>query len=212
MDDPWHRRETDGGGRISNTFELSGRKRGSWSQQRCVSDHRSPVKLGCVGRSGRCPWIIESMAIADGLSLNGTSPVKIYSNPKVSGVKLSMKRTGCGIAYLDHDHSEGKHVTFLGVFLINHDLWRSPPYSVTVLVWSALYGVRIFSDHCKSEVRDTCVTRAIHKDICLTVREHNDETKVMAIAYSFEVSMYHVTRMEVAEALSDISQLGRRLA
>ena len=77
MDDPRNGRETDGGRRISNAFELSGRKRGSWSQQRCVSDHKSPVKLGCVGRSGRCPCIAESVAIADDLSPNGISPVKI---------------------------------------------------------------------------------------------------------------------------------------
>ena len=82
-----------------------------------------------------------------------------------------MKRTGCGIAYLDHDHSERKHVTFLGVFLINHDLWSSPPYSLAVMVWSALYGVQIFSDHGKAEVRDTSVTRVIHKDICLIMCE-----------------------------------------
>ena len=88
MDDPRNGEETDRVGKISNAFEMSGRKRGSWSQQRCVSDHRSPVKLGCVGRSGRCPCITENMAIADELSLNGTSPVKIYSNPIVIVVKF----------------------------------------------------------------------------------------------------------------------------
>ena len=84
MDDPRNGGETDRVRRISNAFETSGRKPGSWSQQRCVSDHRSSVKLGCVGRSGRCPCITENMAIAEELPLNGTSPVKIYSNPKVS--------------------------------------------------------------------------------------------------------------------------------
>ena len=173
MGDFQYERETDRSRRISKVFEMSGRKRGSWSQQRCVSDHRSPVKLGCVGRSGRCPCIKETMAISDERSLNGTSPVKIYIDPTVSMIRFSMKRTGCGIAYLDHDHRERKHIAFFAVLSISHDLWCSPSQSVTML--GALYGVRIFSDHCKSKVCDASVTRVIHKDICLIVREYREK-------------------------------------
>ena len=58
------------------------RERGSLPQQCCVKVHKSSVKDGGVGRSGRSPFVIDNMAIMDVLSLNGTAPENTCIHPK----------------------------------------------------------------------------------------------------------------------------------
>lgn len=60
------------------TSEVLGREMGLGSQQRCVKFHKSSVKVGCIGRGGRLPCVMENIAVTDGQPLNGTAPVKIY--------------------------------------------------------------------------------------------------------------------------------------
>ena len=69
-------KETNRVSRTPNASEAFGRERGSPSQQRCINIHKFPVKLGCAGRSGRDPWIIDNGTIQYGSSLNGITPVK----------------------------------------------------------------------------------------------------------------------------------------
>jgi hypothetical protein len=40
------------------------------------------VKVGCVGRGGRLPWVVADMAMIDVPSLNGTAPVNICVDVK----------------------------------------------------------------------------------------------------------------------------------
>ena len=79
-----HRKETKTHAprKIANTSEASGRKRRSWSQQRCINLHNSSAKVGCVGRGGRLPAIIANMAPAAGILLNGTALVNTYIDMK----------------------------------------------------------------------------------------------------------------------------------
>ena len=61
---------------IFNASEVFDRKPGFPSQQRCINDHKFPVKLRCTGRSGRDPRIMNDRTIWCGLLLNGAVPVK----------------------------------------------------------------------------------------------------------------------------------------
>ena len=68
-------RETNRTGRRFKASEISGRTLGSLSQQRCINAHSWSVREGWVGRDGRLPVIIASIAAAGRLFLNGTAPV-----------------------------------------------------------------------------------------------------------------------------------------
>ena len=46
----------------ANSSKARGRMRGSWCQQRCISIHSLSVKAEWVGRGGRSPFTIASMA------------------------------------------------------------------------------------------------------------------------------------------------------
>ena len=72
-------RETDWMRRTCKASVTSGREWGSWSQQRCINVHNWSVRAGCIGREGRLPLIIATIATAGGLLLNGTAPVNAYS-------------------------------------------------------------------------------------------------------------------------------------
>lgn len=61
--------------RIPKASEISGRERGSRSQQRFINLHRSSVKVGCVGRAGRLSCVMANIAMADEPALNGIAPV-----------------------------------------------------------------------------------------------------------------------------------------
>ena len=83
--------------RIFNASEASGRESGFWSQQRCINDHRFPVKLGCVGRSGRVPWIMDHGTIQYESSLNGITPVKTCVDPRQQSDTMH-SGIACGLA------------------------------------------------------------------------------------------------------------------
>ena len=57
------------------TCEISGRCCGSWLQQSSARPHRSSVKPGWVGRSGRFPSKTSTAAAVDVLLWNGAIPV-----------------------------------------------------------------------------------------------------------------------------------------
>lgn len=57
---------------------MSGRRRGSWFQHRCINFHNRGVTTGCWGRDGRLPLDMSTIVVAPGRSLNGTDPVNTY--------------------------------------------------------------------------------------------------------------------------------------
>ena len=68
--------------KMLNTSEISGRKGGSWFQQRSISVHSSGVKVGCSGRGGRMPCVMYNTAMICVSSLNGIAPVKTCIDTK----------------------------------------------------------------------------------------------------------------------------------
>ena len=108
-------RETDWMRRTCKASETSGRKWGSWSQQRCTNVHSWSVRAGCVGREGRLPLIIATIATAGGLLLNGTAPVNAYGGTSWQSAKLHVNTRF--VTYLDHDHHERENVCFPAICL-----------------------------------------------------------------------------------------------
>ena len=74
--------------KMLNTSEISGRKWGSWFQQRSISAHSSVLKVGCAGRGGRVPCVMHNTAMTGVLSLNGIVPVNTCIHAKQRSAKM----------------------------------------------------------------------------------------------------------------------------
>ena len=84
------------------------------------------------------------------------------------------------------------------------DLWCRPLLASDVLIQGALFGIHVGSDHGQTKVHDPCVALGIHKDICLIRCQYSDGTRFRTVTYSLEVTMDHIARVEVVDAISDI--------
>ena len=51
--------------KAGKTSEISGRRRESEAQQRWIISHNLSVKFECVGRDGRSPCVMTTIAIKD---------------------------------------------------------------------------------------------------------------------------------------------------
>ena len=80
------------------------------SQHHWVNFHKSSVKLGFVGRSGRTPVIIFITATASMQSPNGALPVKAFVD------QLSYLTWGESItSHLNYNHPEREYIRFLAM-------------------------------------------------------------------------------------------------
>ena len=77
---------------------------------------------------------------------------------------------------------------------------------MTAVTRGTPHQIRVLYDHGQSKISDSRVTGVIHKDVALTEREYNFETKFTA-THSFEVPMDLVAGMQVVQTLSDVREL-----
>ena len=84
------------------------------------------------------------------------------------------------------------------------DLWCSPPRSVATLMRTTRYRIQVLSHRGKAEIRDDRTTGVVNEDIWLTGSQHGGEMRYKTTTYTLEVPVYHITRVEVAEAFSDV--------
>ena len=82
MHDHWSGRETNGVRSTLKTSEIFGRERGSLSQHFPIISHKSRVKFGCVGRSGRLPFNMANAARMSSSPGNGIASVNICIDTK----------------------------------------------------------------------------------------------------------------------------------
>jgi len=81
-----------------------------------------------------------------------------------------------------------------------------------MLVCGALHGIRVLSERGKAKIRDACMTRVVHQDICLAERQRGSETRFRTVTYSLEIPMNHIAGVEAAEALSNIGYLATNVS
>ena len=103
--------------------------------------------------------------MADERVLYGIAPVKTYI--KKTSLSQGFAHSRSSVTYLDHDHRERENVGFLAAWPLVQDLWRSPSRGVTILTRCTPYGIQVQSHLGEAEIRDACMTRVIHEDICL---------------------------------------------
>jgi len=111
------------------------------------------------------------------------------------------------MTHLDHDHREGENVCFLAIIPLPQDLWRGPSRGVAVVTRGGPHGVQVLSDRGEAEIRNSRMTRAVHKDIWLAGCQYSSEARSRSATYSLEIPMNHVAGVEVAQALSNVGQL-----
>jgi len=80
--------------------------------------------------------------------------------------ELPSSRTTPPVAYLSHDHREGKNVRLLGIFPPVQDLRRSPSRGAVVIRY-APHGVQVFYDGSEAKVHDACITGVVNEDVLL---------------------------------------------
>ena len=74
-----------------------------------------------------------------------------------------------------------------------------------------LYGMRVLSDNSDAKIREQCmraIVNNVHKHIYLVGCKSSCETRFRITTYSLEISMDHIARMEIIEALCNLRQLG----
>jgi len=72
------------------------------------------------------------------------------------------------MTYLGHYHREGENIRPLAKCPLAQELWRSPSRSVTTLARGAPRGIQVLGDHSEAKIRDTCATRVVHNNVCLS--------------------------------------------
>ena len=151
--------------RISNTPETAGRKWGSWFQHCCINVHSCSVRAGWVGRGGRLPPIIASVATGGGLLLKGIAPVNTWGDARC---ELTPNPDNLFVTHLYRDHCERENVGFPAVcsFFVQ-DLWCSPSRSMALTVRKSSCGAQVMSDLSETKIRDTCMTSGIHENVRL---------------------------------------------
>ena len=152
-----------------DTSRISGRKRGSSSQQRWVNAHKLSVQEGCSGRDGRSPFNTACTTVQFVFRLlNGISPVSTC----VGATTVSRNKTYFRpfTIYLNCDHGERVNIRFLAGVLFEKNFWSRPSGSVGFLTCSRSYGIHVFRHDRDAEIRDTCmgdVVNDVHKYVHL---------------------------------------------
>jgi len=123
------------------------------------------VKVGWVGRGGRSPLTVANTAARGGLSLNGTAPVKTFTQVN-QALQMSIEST----TDLNRDHREGEDIRLPAEcppIVIVQDLRCNPPCAVPILIWSAPDRIQVLSDNGQTTIRDHRMTSDVHKDVRL---------------------------------------------
>jgi hypothetical protein len=108
------------------------------------------------------------------------------------------------MTYLYHDHGEGENVCLLTMDPFLQDLWGRPPWGVTLVTRGAPYGVQVLCDHSEAEIREAGVAGTVHENVILVGCRYGCEVG-FRVTYPLEVSVDHITGVEVAETLSNIA-------
>jgi hypothetical protein len=66
---------------------------------------------------------------------------------------------------------------------------------------------RFLVTNSQAKIRDASMTRVVHKDVLLAWHQQVVKQDSETTTHSLEVPVYHIARMEVVEALSDVGQL-----
>ena len=111
------------------------------------------------------------------------------------------------VTHLDHDHRKRENVHFLVVFRLFPNLRRGPPHAEVILARNAPHGIQVPSDLSETKIGDAHMTGVFHQDVGLAGRQYCCETRLKITTYALEATMYHITGMEVGEALSNVGQL-----
>ena len=75
-----------------------------------------------------------------------------------------------------------------------------------MLMGGALDGIQVLGDFGEAKICNYCMTGVVHKYVWLAECQYGTE-KFRTSTHSLEVSMNHITVMEVAEATSNIGCL-----
>jgi len=149
------------------------------------------------------------MAAAGEQSLKGTAPVNTCDIRSRSEQKFC--RENLSGSYLNHDHCERENVRFVAVCtLFVQYLGCSPSRSMALIFQDALHVVHssheVLSSSYRStaKIRDSCVTSVIHEDVRLAMCQSGQNTKLILITYSFEITMDYVARVKKVKTLSNI--------
>ena len=108
------------------------------------------------------------------------------------------------MTYLDHNHRKRENIRFLATYPLVQDLWCSPSRGVTTLTRGAPRGIQILGYCGEAKIRNTCITRVVHKDVWLAGESISGKTGFRTTTHSLEVPVNHIAGVKVAEALSDI--------
>ena len=146
---------------VWETSGISGRNRGSWSQQRWINAHKPPVQEGCSGREGRSPLNTACTTIQFVFRpLNGALPVSTCVGEAAVSRNNAYFRPFT--MYLDHDHSKRVNIRFLAGILSVNDFWSRPSRSVNVLACLTPYGIEVLRHGSDSKIRNTCMRDVVN--------------------------------------------------
>jgi len=107
--------------------------------------------------------MVANIAARDGLSLNGTAPVKTFV--QMNGVlQISIESA----TDLNYNHREREDIRFLAECPpIVQDLWCNPSCTVPMLIWSTPHRVQVLNDHGETTIRDHRMAGGVHEDVRL---------------------------------------------
>lgn len=107
---------------------------------------------------------------------------------------------------LDHEHCEGKDVGLLSERSAVQHL-RGSPYCGSSNLVRVPDRILILCNGGEAKVCDEWVAGLIQEDIRLAERQYRDESGKGTTTYSSDASMDHAARMDIVEALGNVTQL-----
>ena len=106
---------------------------------------------------------------------------------------------------LDHDAGKRKNVCFLAVCARSvKDLRCSPQYTVFIVCRDIVHRSHVLRACGKTNVCDLHKACGVYKDVLLCGCQYSGGTGSRTMAYPLEISMDHITGVEVIETFSDI--------
>ena len=75
---------------------------------------------------------------------------------------------------------------------------------MTLIIRGTLYGIQVLNDRSKTKTRDPRMIVGVQKNIWLDMCQYDGKTGLKTIAYSLEITVNHVARVEKVNAFSDI--------
>jgi len=146
-------------------------------------------------RMGR-PWRAFPLHYGDcrrrgqpGMERHGTSEDLCWNETMVN---QRPAHNNSSTAYLNHDHGERKNISFFAICSsLMQNLRRCPSYSL--VVGEGSLRVWILRHHSKTEIRDSYLTRVVHKDVWLYRCQTNCNTDRSTITHHPQIPVNHIT-------------------